>query len=295
VLVLSVLLGFASAGVSPALAREPGIAPDAGAKPQSPELEARRLFERAQHEYAEGRYEQALSSLREAYALWPRPGFLFNIAQAERKLGKCVAARTSYQEYLVEEADPQRRQRAVRLLRSLSDCGSSTPSETVAESELDTQAADATRAPRARETSARDASAALAESRQPARSERTPLARPAKTTSRGGRSPVTQIVQWSLLGAAAGAGGLALFFALDARSTSADISNATAWNDELARRYEHGERSAVRAQVLAGASAILAGAGVTVHLLGRSTTSPSAALRLTYTPDRYGAACAASF
>ena len=67
-------------------------------------------------------YEEALAELQLASALFDSHIFLYNIAQAERMLGRCAAAREDYVRYLDRETDKSRRALAEEGLDRLSDC-----------------------------------------------------------------------------------------------------------------------------------------------------------------------------
>jgi tetratricopeptide (TPR) repeat protein len=60
---------------------------------------SRRLFERAEAHYRAGAIERALQMYRHAHRLAPLPGFLFNIAQCYRRLGKWSRALAYYRAY----------------------------------------------------------------------------------------------------------------------------------------------------------------------------------------------------
>jgi hypothetical protein len=64
---------------------------------------ARRMFSQGKAAFDNGRYERALGSFRDAYALSPRPRLLYNIAKAEDKLGRLADARAHYRLFLKAE------------------------------------------------------------------------------------------------------------------------------------------------------------------------------------------------
>lgn len=88
---------------------------------------ARTLYDAASRAYENGDYEAAIASLREAHAAYRSTLFVFNIAQAQRQLGDCSAARQSYLAFLEAEADPELRARAKVGLERLSDCRPKAP------------------------------------------------------------------------------------------------------------------------------------------------------------------------
>ena len=64
--------------------------------------EAKVRFDRGNVHYNLGEYEEALAEYKEAYRLRKLPGFLFNIAQCHRKLGDYQQAINLYNAYLNE-------------------------------------------------------------------------------------------------------------------------------------------------------------------------------------------------
>jgi outer membrane receptor protein involved in Fe transport len=63
-------------------------------------VEARRHFKTGMFLVAEGRYDEGISELLEAYAIKPHPSVLFNIARAHEAAGRGVEAMSFYQRYL---------------------------------------------------------------------------------------------------------------------------------------------------------------------------------------------------
>ncbi|HMJ16496.1 MAG TPA: tetratricopeptide repeat protein [Polyangiaceae bacterium] len=255
-------------------AAAPGVAHAQRAPATDARAEARTLFGQAQRAYASADYAGALNLLRRAYALLPRPAFLFNIAQSQRKLGLCDEARASYQAYLLREENAAHRTRVERILRDMQDCEAAAPRVSPPTS--------AAAAGRSTPAATPPSSAAL----QPSRESSVPPLAPAADSGTG---PGTHIVKWSLLGAGAVSAGLAVYFAFDARAASNDIENTSHWDSQMATRKERGQRSTTLAWLCGGAGAALLGAGVTLHLLSRPgpTARPSAALQIA--PFTHGA------
>jgi tetratricopeptide (TPR) repeat protein len=83
-------------------------APGALADPQGKEVDE--LVQRGNQHFQQQEFEQAAELLKKAYAIEPRPIFLFNIAQALRRAGKAKEALAMYQRFL--ETDPNTRLRA---------------------------------------------------------------------------------------------------------------------------------------------------------------------------------------
>jgi len=61
---------------------------------------ARTLYEQAEKAYNLGKFDDAVDGYTKAYEAWPRPLFLFNIAQAYRQAGNCKSAVFFYKRFL---------------------------------------------------------------------------------------------------------------------------------------------------------------------------------------------------
>lgn len=86
----------------------------------SSERRAQELFHRGDALYAQGRYEDAILAFQEAYAISERPLLLYNIANAEERLGRWADALGMLQRYLpdaapTERADVEQRIRSIEL------------------------------------------------------------------------------------------------------------------------------------------------------------------------------------
>lgn len=84
---------------------------------------ARMLAERGRALHDAGDYAGAIAAYKEAYVLAPRPGLLFNLAQAYRLSGDCDDAAFMYKRFL--ESNPTADSRAVAEanLATVSKCG----------------------------------------------------------------------------------------------------------------------------------------------------------------------------
>lgn len=89
----------------------------------------RELISKARQRYNEGVLEQSreklegsLDALILAYTLAPQPELLLNMAQVERRLGRCEQARATYESYLKSNPTPQGRAVAEHNLESLERC-----------------------------------------------------------------------------------------------------------------------------------------------------------------------------
>ncbi|HZS40250.1 MAG TPA: tetratricopeptide repeat protein [Polyangia bacterium] len=81
--------------------------------------EARAHFREGQRAYSEGRFADALREFEAGYALSPRPEFLLNFAQTERKLGRVDEAIDQCQRFLAAAPDSPLAPEARRLLQTL--------------------------------------------------------------------------------------------------------------------------------------------------------------------------------
>src|SRR4051812_19461004 len=78
--------------------------------------EARRHFERGMKAYNLQEFGVALNEFTQAYVEKPVPDFLFNIAQAQRQLGRYEAAAKSFRLYLASQPSAPNREQVVRLI-----------------------------------------------------------------------------------------------------------------------------------------------------------------------------------
>jgi tetratricopeptide (TPR) repeat protein len=69
--------------------------------------------------YHRGEYAAAIADFRRAYGREPRPGLLFNLAQAYRQLGDADTALALYRRFVDESAPSQARDDAERLIADL--------------------------------------------------------------------------------------------------------------------------------------------------------------------------------
>lgn len=84
------------------LAAVPGGEEDVAARKE----EAGRYLERGNAHLEAGMVEEALQAYRDAYDAYPSPKIYYNIAEAERELGRFVEAADDYQR-VVDEVDPE--------------------------------------------------------------------------------------------------------------------------------------------------------------------------------------------
>ena len=83
------------------------------------EKASRRHYDRAEKQFALGKFEDALEYYQKAYDADPRPGFLFNIGQCHRNIGDYESAVFSYKKYLKLEPDAPNREQVEGLIEDL--------------------------------------------------------------------------------------------------------------------------------------------------------------------------------
>lgn len=89
------------------------------------ESEAERLYNKGQHAYEALRYDDALASWQQSYALSKLPALLFNIAQAQRLRGKpgdCTKATANYRKFIALMPKSSERPTAEGFIAELSPC-----------------------------------------------------------------------------------------------------------------------------------------------------------------------------
>ena len=80
---------------------------------------AREHFDAAELHYSSDRFQEALAEYQEAYGLFPQPGFLFNIAQCYRNLGRPADAISYFESYLAQSPDAPDRASVEGLIEEL--------------------------------------------------------------------------------------------------------------------------------------------------------------------------------
>jgi len=90
-----------------------------GAYAENAERLARMHFRRGETYFATGRFSEALKEYQAAYELRPLPGFLFNIGQCYRNLGKLDLAVVAFKRYLRLKPDAPNRAAVEDLIADL--------------------------------------------------------------------------------------------------------------------------------------------------------------------------------
>jgi len=87
---------------------------------ENPDAKARYLYKNGEKLYTEGQYGDAIAAWKRAYALSPRPLLLFNIANAQERLGQLREARDTLNRYRAF-APPEERTTLERRLVALEE------------------------------------------------------------------------------------------------------------------------------------------------------------------------------
>lgn len=218
--------------------------------------EARDLAERGRAFHAAGDYMSAIVAFKQAYAIAPSPGLLFNLAQAYRLAGDCADAAWMYRNFLASSADSDQRAVAQQQLATVEQCGRG-PGLRLAAPVV---AAPVLAAALTSSTARGGATHATA-----------PLEARATTTSDNDG------VREMRLGVGLAIGGSALlagaaYFALDAHdaanSVSATYAKGGTWAD-VADADARGQRDATLAKVLGATGAVAIASGGVCYYLGR--------------------------
>ena len=70
------------------------------ARAETPERDARRLYQTGLESYRAGNYDEAIARLKASYHASRHQGLLYDLAQAQRLKGDCTSARTLYRQFL---------------------------------------------------------------------------------------------------------------------------------------------------------------------------------------------------
>ncbi len=106
-------MGMRAAGAGLGLLLVYGLAQGA---PDPLVTRAKVLFQQAEVHFSVGEFARALDLYKDAYKTKPLPGFLFNIGQCHRNLGRCDQALFFYRQYLLRASDPPNRAEVERLI-----------------------------------------------------------------------------------------------------------------------------------------------------------------------------------
>ena len=88
---------------------------------------ATQWFDRAQTQYAAGKYEDAVQSFGKAFELSPKPEFVYNQGAALEKQGRAAAAAAAYEHYLALAPEAKDYARVAKLTKKLREQAASDP------------------------------------------------------------------------------------------------------------------------------------------------------------------------
>jgi tetratricopeptide (TPR) repeat protein len=243
-------------------------------------------FNRGNTAYNLGRFDEAVAHFTKAYEAWPRPEFLYNIAQSYRLASNCKQALHFYKRFRsLKDADaanplsPTKREEVDRFISQLTECAAK--AETTAGAQPDT--IDHPSA-----GGARPAGAPGAQARQP---DEESADDEADEADGDGQSP-SSARSMKIAGIVTGGAGLGLVvtgavFGMMASKAQSDIEDAVKNN----RPYDpdldaRGRRNSTISTVTFGLGAAAVVAGGVLFYLGSRDSSPSTATaaRLRLTP-----------
>ncbi len=184
------------------------LAPTASlAKPDDDAKQALVLFDRGKLAYKEGRYDESILLLKEAYALKAEPVLLYNIGRAHEAKQQFPEAVEAYKRYLATAKDPPDRAEVEQKISTLE--------KAIAEAK---QKADA---------------AAAAEAERKAREDRE-RPREAEPEPAAGRSP--NLVPWIVAGSGAAVMGVGVVVGVVALGTNSDAEGAATQAETVDKR-----------------------------------------------------------
>jgi tetratricopeptide (TPR) repeat protein len=293
---LMLLVGLSAVGPQIASAADPDT--DARVDPTN-EAAATQLIKLAAEQYDQGRYDEALGTLRAARAISARPGILFNIGQVQRARRDCAGAREAYQRFLAATppTDPNH-DRALRWEAEMQACADEaaegealapeksakmppvTPTRSAAPDlrrvgVVQLSVANASPQPsgsdlRSSNSSSTSTSAPASASPGAANGALAPMPRLDRKTS-----PAATVAGWTLIGAGAIAAGTALWFQLQANNISNDLEASPHTATEVAMQLQEGNRDKSRAIWSAVVGGVLAAGGAGILILGRPANAPA--------------------
>lgn len=223
------------------------------AEPAHDQEQAKAHYLKARAHHQRHEYQRAAAEYLQAFALFPDPELLFNVGQVYRLAGDQALAAAYYRRYL--ELDPAGRA-APEARRHLESLGATVPAGSAASAWGGTPAGAK---PPAAVTTTTTATATAPAPAQPGGTR-------GRWLRRGGL-------------AAGGAGlvslAVGLYYGIEARSISAELSLVDRWTADRLDRFDDGERAeslAIGFSVAGGA--LLVGGGVLYWLGGRSEREP---------------------
>jgi len=264
----------------------------AAAQSKADKAKAKKLYDSGLNHYNLAEYPEAIKDWKEAYSISKKALLLFNIGQAYRLAGDCKLAGTFYDSYQREEPNPKNQD---ELDQALALCAKD-PDKPIDNKPIDKKPVQVIKAP-----------VADTPVGKPVDKPTEPIKKGPDVGQAGGEGEVDQSEPTSTttggglrkVGIGVGAlgvvlGGVGIYFALDSKSISDELSGFdTEWGDEEVALEAKGKRSARLGWILGGTgiAAIVAG-GVMFAIGGPKATEASS---VAIVPTRGGAAVGWSF
>jgi tetratricopeptide (TPR) repeat protein len=210
------------------------------------------LFEKSDKAYKDGKFEQAVKLLEEAYALYPEPLLLYNLGRAQEGLGDFPGAVDSYERYLKDGKQIQDRGAIERRLETLK-------AQLASRDEEQKRLADE----EARRKKAEEDRTRAEDDRKRADAERLRLEQAARANE---RSPLETWGPWITMGTGGALIATGLYFGARASSTHDDAIASPVQRDAVELQHS-AEHSATIANVVfvVGGVAVAAGIGWKIY------------------------------
>jgi len=232
--------------------------------------QARALFWEAHERYDAGEFAEAAKLFEESYALFPQVEVLFNIALARARSGRCADAEEAFNEYSrgvgASEATRAANENFLEIQRQCWQASGQEAPKVVVPAPAPTPVASDAPAPKP------ELAAAVLSPVAPEMADTPP---PSYWTTQ-------RVAGWSLLGAAAAATGVAIYFdnqRRDAYQANEELENSSDKPDNAGDQYATLEHKYDRAQIgiVVSAAAALGCAAVGAGLLIYSSDGESSA------------------
>lgn len=225
------------------------VAASAQVSPDTIPAKARTLSDQGRAFHDAGDYTRAIAAFTLAYAMAPKPGLLFNLAQAYRLRGSCDDAALMYRRYLATNPSPQGRALAEAHLATVERCRHQPASRVAGEA----APSISSRAPRHTRPTTGTAS------------------RPSSTAR------IEKNVGVGLTVAGSVALGVAAYYAVRAHNAASDVTEAydqhARWQD-IAPLDARGKTAATSAQIFGIGGGLGVAGGVVMYLIGKHTDRP---------------------
>ena len=263
------------------LAATPALADD--------KAKAKKLYDEGLRHYNVAEYSQAIDAWKESYLISKKPLLLFNIGQAYRLSGDCTSALTFYDNYQEAEPTPKNQDELDQAIAACKDKPADKPPAV-------TTTTTATTTPQPTETKPAETKPTETKPTETTPVETTPVeTKPVEVTpvepqhqppppppaASGGHRKLA--IGLTVAGGVLEAG--AVFFALDSRSKSNAVQNATTWDQHTKDLQSAGQRD----NKLAWGLGIAGGAALVTGVVLIVTGGHSAETGVAIAPTRDGA------